>query len=111
MPAEATGCRSVCPMRTEDRMYPAPARLPRLARLRPSWRAASTAAIAVAAAGQLGATDCGGGITRDPGFDLWCGDVLCAWKIERGEVLRVPTWNEGDAGVELVGPDAAIEQF
>ena len=46
-----------------------------------------------------------------PGFDLWCGDELCAWKLERGEVKRVATWHEADAGVELVGSDAAIEQL
>src|SRR5215475_1425518 len=109
MPAEATGSRSVCPLRTEDRM-PAPVRLP-CPRRRPPWRAVSTAAIAAAAAGQLGATDCNGGITRDPGFDLWCGDALCAWKLERGAILRVPTWHEADAGVELVDPGTAIEQF
>lgn len=62
------------------------------------------------AASQLGATDCGQ-ITRDPGFDLWCGDALCTWKTERGEVKRVPTWHEGDAGVELVGDDVAIDQL
>src|SRR5258705_16226 len=97
-------------MRTEDRMRTAE-RLPRPCRVRPSWRAVSTAAIVAAAAGQLGATDCGGGITRDPGFDLWCGDALCAWKVERGEVRRVPTWHEADAGVELIDPGTAIEQF
>ncbi|MDX2093101.1 MAG: hypothetical protein SFX73_34985 [Kofleriaceae bacterium] len=59
---------------------------------------------------QLGATDCGG-ITRDPGFDLWCGDELCAWKTVRGEIRRAPTWHEKDAGVELLGPDAAIAQL
>jgi hypothetical protein len=64
-----------------------------------------------AAASQLGATDCDGGITRDPGFDLWCGDSLCAWKLERGDVRRVPTWHDADAGVELVDEDTAIEQF
>ena len=63
-----------------------------------------------AAGSQLGATDCGNAL-RDPGFDLWCGDHLCAWKVERGGVLEVPTWNEGDPGVELVGTDAAIEQL
>ncbi len=63
------------------------------------------------AATQLGATDCDGGITRDPGFDLWCGETLCAWKIERGEVRRSPTWHEADSGVELLASDAAIEQF
>jgi hypothetical protein len=59
---------------------------------------------------QLGATDCGQAL-RDPGYDLWCGDELCAWKIERGEIIRVPTWHEGDSGVELVGPDTAIAQL
>src|SRR5215208_1468020 len=65
----------------------------------------------VAAALQLGATTCGGGITRDPGFDLWCGESLCAWKLERGTIQRAPTWHLEDAGVELVEPGTAIEQF
>ncbi len=29
----------------------------------------------------------------------------------RGEVRRAPTWHSSDAGVELVGPDAAISQL
>jgi hypothetical protein len=65
----------------------------------------------IAAATQLGATDCDGGITRDPGFDLWCGDALCAWKLERGDIRRVPTWHDADSGVELVDAETAIEQF
>lgn len=64
----------------------------------------------VAALTQVGATDCGT-VIRDSGFDLWCGEELCSWKVERGEVKRVPTWNEGDYGVELVGPDTAIAQL
>jgi hypothetical protein len=65
----------------------------------------------VALAGtQLGATDCGR-VLRDPGFDLWCGDNLCSWKVVRGEVRRAPTWHASDAGVELVGDDAAISQL
>lgn len=64
----------------------------------------------LAALTQVGATDCGT-VVRDSGFDLWCGDELCAWKVERGEVKRVPTWNKGDSGVELVGPDTAIAQL
>ncbi|HSK04233.1 MAG TPA: hypothetical protein VK932_23430 [Kofleriaceae bacterium] len=59
---------------------------------------------------QLGATDCGQ-VLRDPGFDLWCGEDLCSWKVVRGEVRRAPTWHARDAGVELVGPDAAISQL
>jgi hypothetical protein len=70
-----------------------------------------TSCIAIAAASQLGATDCGGGITRDPGFDLWCGETLCAWKLERGHIQRVGTWHDNDAGVALLDPDTAIEQF
>lgn len=66
--------------------------------------------VIVAAASQVGATDCGQ-ITRDQGFDLWCGEVLCTWKLERGELKRVGTWNEKDPGVELVGDDVAIEQL
>lgn len=66
--------------------------------------------LATIAASQLGATDCGQ-VLRDPGFDLWCGDKLCTWKIVRGDAMRVDTWHEGDSGVELVGDDAAIAQL
>jgi hypothetical protein len=63
-----------------------------------------------AAATQLGNTDCGQ-VLRDSGFDLWCGDGLCAWKVERGDIKKIATWNQGDPGVELVGDDVAIEQL
>jgi hypothetical protein len=63
-----------------------------------------------AVASQAGNTNCGEAL-RDPGYDLWCGEELCAWKRERGEIKRVPTWNDGDSGVELVGDDVAIEQL
>jgi hypothetical protein len=69
-----------------------------------------TILLAGAVSSQLGATDCGN-VLRDSSFDLWCGDQLCAWKVERGEIARVATWNEGDPGVELLGDDAAIEQL
>ncbi len=70
----------------------------------------STFVLAGAAFSQLGSTDCGQAV-RDPGFDLWCGSDLCAWKVERGDVAKVATWNQGDPGVELVGDDVAIEQL
>lgn len=71
----------------------------------------STLIVAVVAASQLGATDCGE-IIDDPGFDHWCGDDrLCYWTTERGEIRRVPTWREGDDGVEFVGGDVAISQL
>jgi len=59
---------------------------------------------------QLGASDCGS-VIRDAGFDLWCGDDLCSWKVLRGEARRATTWHDGDAGVELIGDDAAIAQL
>jgi hypothetical protein len=62
------------------------------------------------AASQCGATDCGE-IIRDPGFDLWCGEQLCTWKVARGEIRQVPTWHAGDDGVELLGGDSAIFQL
>jgi hypothetical protein len=74
-------------------------------------------ALAIALTSQLGATDggggCGGGgqVTRDPGFDLWCGEELCSWKVLRGEVERAATWHEKDSGVRLLGTDSAIGQL
>jgi hypothetical protein len=65
--------------------------------------------VIAAAATQLGSTDCGQAI-KDNGFDLWCGDTLCDWKVERGAIQDVPTWHAGDQGVALVGDDVAIEQ-
>jgi hypothetical protein len=66
--------------------------------------------VALIAVSQLGATDCGQ-ITEDPGFDHWCGEELCYWKVERGAIERVPTWRAGDDGAELVGSDVAIAQL
>jgi hypothetical protein len=62
------------------------------------------------AATQLGNTDCGQ-IIKDPGFDLWCGDHLCSWKVEKGNAERVPTWHEGDDGVSMIGDDVLITQL
>lgn len=66
--------------------------------------------VAAVAVSQLGATDCGQ-ILTDPGFDLWCGDRLCYWTLEKGDIEQVPTWIDGDDGVDLVGPDVAISQM
>jgi len=68
------------------------------------------ALLVAAAASQLGTTDCGQ-VTRDEGFDLWCGSELCVWKVVRGNVRRVPTWHDADSGVELLGADSAISQL
>lgn len=62
------------------------------------------------AAGSGGATDCGQAID-DRGFDVWCGDTLCRWRVEKGDVARAATWHDGDSGVSLVGAEAAISQL
>jgi hypothetical protein len=73
-------------------------------------RLLSLCVLAVAFA-QVGATDCNGGIIRDPGYDLWCGNSLCAWKVVRGEVVPSSTWHSGDLGVWFTAPGTTIEQF
>ncbi|MGE0396770.1 MAG: hypothetical protein AB7T06_08645 [Kofleriaceae bacterium] len=74
-----------------------------------------TLGVIVAAASQMAATGgdgCGPDpVLRDPGFDLWCGDTLCTWKVVAGEIKKAPTWHEGDAGVEFLGAESAIEQI
>lgn len=66
--------------------------------------------VVIAAASQVGSTDCGQAL-RDPGYDLWCGDQLCAWTVDSGRVQRVATWNEGDYGVELLDEGTQISQL
>ena len=66
--------------------------------------------LAAAALASMGATDCGQ-IIDDSGFDLWCGPDLCEWQVEAGEIRKVPTWHEGDAGVELLGSEAKLSQL
>src|ERR1043165_1367598 len=53
---------------------------------------------------------CQPGALDDPGFDLWCGGSLCKWETEQGSIRRVPTWNEEDYGVELVGKPVVLSQ-
>ena len=50
-------------------------------------------------------------VLRDPGFDLWCGNQLCAWELESGQLEQAPTWHTSDTGVSMVGDDVAISQF
>ncbi|NOY28526.1 MAG: hypothetical protein GXP62_21935 [Oligoflexia bacterium] len=43
-------------------------------------------------------------------FDLWCGDSLCSWDVEEGEVIQVPTWHQEDSGAELRGERVVLSQ-
>lgn len=54
---------------------------------------------------------CTSDLLDDPSFDLWCGEELCSWKVERGDIHKAATWHESDTGVELVGDDVAISQL
>ena len=60
---------------------------------------------------QAGHNSCSGDLLHDSGFDLWCGDQLCSWQLEKGELRQVPTWHEADLGVELVGDQVVISQL
>jgi hypothetical protein len=66
--------------------------------------------VVVLALSQGGATKCGQVISNQ-GFDLWCGESLCEWVLEKGEVRPAPTWHGDDSGVEMVGDDVAISQL
>ena len=50
-------------------------------------------------------------IIANNGFDLWCGEQLCTWQLEKGDIARVETWHERDYGVELVGDSVAISNL
>lgn len=49
-------------------------------------------------------------VIDDAGFQIWCGETLCAWRLEEGEIRRVPTWHEHDYAVELVGSPVRLSQ-
>ncbi len=53
---------------------------------------------------------CSERINGNTGFDLWCGDSLCTWTVEAGDVQRVATWHEKDLAADLVGSYVAISQ-
>ena len=56
------------------------------------------------------AVACETDLIDDPGFQLWCGEQLCAWELEEGEIRKVPTWHDHDYGVELVGSPVLLSQ-
>ena len=58
----------------------------------------------------VGAAACETDLIDDPGFQLWCGEELCAWELEEGEIRKVPTWHTHDYGVDLVGAPVLLSQ-
>ncbi len=59
----------------------------------------------------LMAGECEEPLVTDSGFDLWCGEALCAWQIDAGTVTKVPTWHARDYGADLVAPGTTISQL
>ncbi|HMI90071.1 MAG TPA: hypothetical protein VK509_01855 [Polyangiales bacterium] len=58
--------------------------------------------LAVAWGLALALAACGTRLLRDPSFELWCGEKLCApWEV-KGEIARVGTWHPNDYGVSLL---------
>lgn len=55
-------------------------------------------------------TACETDLVDDPGFQLWCGEMLCAWDLDEGEIRKVPTWHTHDYGVDLVGAPVLLSQ-
>jgi hypothetical protein len=72
-------------------------------RARTSVSHAASLFVAVAALALLGA-DCEGNVVLDPTFRDWCGNKLCSWNLDAGNIKRVPTWNENDFGVSFLDP-------
>lgn len=58
----------------------------------------------------VSAAACETDLIDDPGFQLWCGEELCAWDLEEGEIRKVPTWHTHDYGVDLVGSPVLLSQ-
>jgi hypothetical protein len=68
-----------------------------------AWLASHAGVAApVAFAGTMLGADCQGNIVQDPTFRDWCGDALCAWHTDHGQIQRVPTWDPQDFGVSFL---------
>src|SRR5262249_37305589 len=60
------------------------------------------------------APGCNGDVLQDSALKLWCGeheDTLCAWRVDRGTVNKVPTWNDHEFGAELAEKGTQISQL
>jgi len=50
-------------------------------------------------------------IINNNGFDLWCGDTLCYWAVDKGSIAPAPTWHSEDKAVDMIGNAVAISQY
>jgi hypothetical protein len=58
----------------------------------------------------LAIAGCDEDLIDDATFRLWCGEALCAWRLDQGHVRQAPTWHKNDFGVELVDTPTTISQ-
>lgn len=49
-------------------------------------------------------------LNGDASFDRWCGDALCDWTTEEGQISRISTWHRNDYGVSLDQKGTRIAQ-
>jgi hypothetical protein len=47
----------------------------------------------------------------DPSFDRWCGDKLCNWQLDDGNIERVGTWSRWDWAVAFTETPTQISQL
>jgi hypothetical protein len=73
---------------------------------RSPWRYLALLALGLAGLGG----DCGQDIVNDPTFRDWCGNTLCSWNLDSGNIARVPTWDANDFGVSFVETPTQISQ-
>jgi hypothetical protein len=76
---------------------------------RPTFSRNARFAVLALAFAALGG-DCEHNLVSDPTFRDWCGDGLCAWKLDSGSIARAPTWNANDLGVAFDEPGTQISQ-
>jgi hypothetical protein len=75
----------------------------------PSRTTAFLLGIVLFGAASLG-SDCDGDIVNDPTFRDWCGDTLCDWTLDVGQIAQAPTWNADDLGVSFLDMPTQISQ-
>ena len=59
----------------------------------------------------FGLSACLESVVDNPSFDLWCGNSLCSWDLDEGDIDRVPTWHREDYGVSFEDRSTQISQF
>lgn len=57
------------------------------------------------------AVSCLGEPFENTELNAWCGESLCAWDEDEGEVRAVPTWHPDDRGLAFVSDPTRISQL